>query len=133
MSIYKLILGNNDPYDEVKSPISHSLTIFYVFATLLLNIIMLNLLIAIVGKTNDRVSQMNELIYEKNRVFIIKEYLSNNNNKQKMKEILENNYLVTVYRKEAKKIQENQNESEFIEIKGKMEKLEVYKIIFFIK
>ena len=128
-----MILGNNDPYDEVKSPISHSLTIFYVFATLLLNIIMLNLLIAIVGKTNDRVSQMNELIYEKNRVFIIKEYLSNNNNKQKMKEILENNYLVTVYRKEAKKIQENQNESEFIEIKGKMEKLEVYKIIFSIK
>ena len=128
MSIYKLILGNNDPYDEVKSPISHSLTIFYIFATLLLNIIMLNLLIAIVGKTNDRVSQMNELIYEKNRVYIIKEYLSNNSNKQKMKAILENNYLVTIYRKEAKKIQENQSESEFIEIKGKMEKLEVSKL-----
>lgn len=89
---------------------------------------MLNLLIAIVGKTNDRVSEMNELIYEKNRVSIIKEYLSNDSNKEKMKQILENNYLVTIYRKEQKKREESLAESEFLEIKEKMGKLEVFKL-----
>ena len=98
---------------------------------------MLNLLIAIVGKTNDRVSEMNELIYEKNRVFIIKEYLSNISNKNKMKEVIERNFLVTRYRNETKKTEENMQENpaelELGEMKIKMEKIEVLKFICLIK
>ena len=59
---------------------------------------MLNLLIAIVGKTNDKIESMNELIYEKNRVSIIKEYLDNKKNKEKMNGFLKEKYLIEVTR-----------------------------------
>jgi hypothetical protein len=100
--IYKLILGNADPYDEYESPIQISLILFYVLASLLLVIIMLNLLIAIVSDTNEKVSSMNELIYEKNRVHIIAEYYSYPQNKNKMTNLLKDKYLINVYNKNSR-------------------------------
>lgn len=113
-----MILGNSGPYDEdFESPFEISLIIFYILATLLLVIIMLNLLIAIVSDTNERVSLDNEFIYQKNRVLIIVEYLSGDINKEKLATFLKEKYLINAYNKKSKNLQEETNESEQDELK----------------
>lgn len=62
---------------------------------------MLNLLIAIVSETNKQVASKNELIYEKNRVFIIREYFAKEKHKEIMKEFLRSKYLIDVIRKKS--------------------------------
>ena len=127
-------MGNSSPYEQFKTPIANSLILFYTIATFLLVVVMLNLLIAIVGDTNHRVSQMNELIYEKNRVEIIKEYLSSEENKKKMTEKLKGKYLIKIYKRNFKIDGEKSIHSEMEEIReriGNMEKkMEVNKQFF---
>lgn len=118
------MLGENDPYDELNSPLGFSLTIFYVLATLLLVVIMLNLLISIVSTTHQRVSEMNELIYEKNRVFIIREYLSVSANQTKIRNLLDNKYLIKICNKKSKFEEKKSIESDIDEVKHQIGKIE---------
>lgn len=122
-----MILGNSGPYEEFKTPIEAFLTIFYILGTLLLVVIMLNLLIAIVGDTNQRVSSKNELIYEQNRVLIIEDYLLQPEKKEAIKEILKKNgnYLINIYRKKSSMTEDESTiQSEKNRINEKIEKIE---------
>ena len=121
-----MILGNSGPYEEFKTPIEAFLTIFYILGTLLLVVIMLNLLIAIVGDTNQRVSSENELIYEQNRVLIIEDYLLQPEKKKKIKEILEQKgkYLINIYRKKSSIEEQNSIQSDTNQINERIEKIE---------
>ena len=60
-------------------------------------VVMLNLLISIIGNTYGQVSEVNELIYEKNRLQIIQEIISSERYKSRLSS-LQNQYLITVYR-----------------------------------
>lgn len=117
------MLGENDPYNELESPLGFSLTIFYILVTLLLVIIMLNLLISIVSNTHQRVSEMNELIYEKNRVFIIREYLSDDANRERIKNLLDKKYLIRVCNKNFKPEKKISIESDLGEVKHQILKI----------
>lgn len=120
------MLGNSGPYEEFKTPIEVFLTIFYILGTLLLVVIMLNLLIAIVGDTNQRVSSKNELIYEQNRVLIIEDYLLQPNKKKQIRETLRKNgtYLINIYRKKSNVEEQSLIESDTNLIKERIEKIE---------
>ena len=121
-----MILGNSGPFEEFKTPIEAFLTIFYILGTLLLVVIMLNLLIAIVGDTNSRVSSENELIYEQNRVLIIEDYLMQREKKEKIKEILgkKGKYLINIYRKKSNIEEHNSIQSDTSQINERIEKIE---------
>lgn len=92
------MLGNTGTFDEYETAFAPTtLTIVYIITTLIIVVVMLNLLISIIGNTYGSVSEINELIYEKNRLMIIKDFLSEEENREKLKHQLDQ-YLMTIYR-----------------------------------
>lgn len=89
---------------------------------------MLNLLISIVGNTYGEISAVKELIFEKNRVEVIKDFFASKINQELVYSQLKDKYVITLSRKES----ENKKEaSEIDEIKENQKKIEKkMKVIF---
>ena len=75
---------------------------------------MLNLLISIIGNTYGNVSEVNELIYEKNRLMIVNDCLGSEKFRANLNSI-QDKYLVTI-------CQENPNHAELSDFEKKFDK-----------
>lgn len=120
VNFYKLMLGNSGPYEEYQTNFSATLTLTYMLSTLILVVIMLNLLISIIGNTYGRVSEVNELIYEKNRLMLVKDFLSDETKRKRIGEELKH-YIVTVYKEDPDLSKLSEIEQKFYHFETKMD------------
>lgn len=103
------MLGNYDNYSKLTSENEWFITFIYIFCTLLLVIVILNLLISLMSNTFQNVLNINNMAYDKNRMKIIAD-IDNLQNEGKKR-----GFLITIFKNELKNDikYDNQNENYF--------------------
>lgn len=126
-SFYRLILGDFGGFDDLSdNGVDWLLWIFFFIGTLSLQIIMLNLLIAIISDTYQKVTENNILAnnYEKAQIVAEMDELMNINEKNLLRNTCLKKYLCVLYSKEIKVEVENEEKEENRELLKRVQKIE---------
>lgn len=126
-SFYRLILGDFGGFDDLSdNGVDWLLWIFFFIGTLSLQIIMLNLLIAIISDTYQKVTENNILAnnYEKAQIVAEMDELMNINEKNHLRNTCLKKYLCVLYSKEIKVEVENEEKEENKELLKRVQKIE---------